>query len=398
HFMFHFCLSCAYLITISSIINRCRCIQKITFIPYALQYDFQKRIPKMHGHDDSRQKMIDDKKPEMELMSKIANFPKLRITDMANKFLGRHVIHAVYEAQNIEIHPFCTSGPVTRARKKYHNYHKSDLLGEGAQGIVYKIVNPEGRPPKAVMKTYHYNGDFIMQLNAQYALNRLIPSFQLLGVLRGVDESKTAMLDQSYMYEVLGTYCLMTEFISGIQTSDISLSKDILNWRDKNKIRFIILLLRQLQVLHFSYNHYEIFPQTPSFTDYTFTLYHGDLHTDNLIVTRNGHPRLIDIGAPIWKVLRDYGMVMLMQYNYHLSEDIGIEDKKRYMVHRKLLMNHLQANDFCKVLIIILEMISDMDLGYQVREICKEMGAFFLRKDKLMDIPRRPLERIIHTE
>ncbi|KAI3380034.1 hypothetical protein SNEBB_005372, partial [Seison nebaliae] len=361
---------------------------KINVIPDALQYYFQAEIHESCSHERYRRMVIDMKKPEMKLMSKIKNFPKLRITEMTDKYLGRHVIHAVYEAHNIGKHKFCSSTESFRVR--YHNYHKANVLGKGVQGTVYKIVNPEGMPPEAVMKTYDYHGDFIMQLNAQYALNRLIPSFQLLGALRSVNISRNIMSNQGYMYEVVRTSCMMTEYIRGVVISDNSL----ITKRNKQKFRFLILLLRQLQALHFSYNHYAIFPRTPSFTNYTFTIFHGDLHSDNLIVTENGDPRLIDIGAPIWKVLKDYGMVMLMQYNYYLSKDIRIEDKKRYMVHQNSLMNHLQANDFCKVLIIILKMISGMKLGDRLREVCKEMGAFFLRKDKLMDIPRRPLERL----
>ncbi|KAI3385107.1 hypothetical protein SNEBB_011481 [Seison nebaliae] len=145
------------------------------------------------NHERYRIRTIDTKKPEMELMSKIKNFPKLRTTDMTNKYLGRHVIHAVYEAQNIEKHSFCNSADSLSVRRDYHNYHKIRVLGEGVQGTVYKIINQEGIPPEAVMKTYHAYGDFIMQVNAQYALNRLIPSFQLLGVLRSVNESNIIM-------------------------------------------------------------------------------------------------------------------------------------------------------------------------------------------------------------
>ncbi|KAI3383948.1 hypothetical protein SNEBB_006857 [Seison nebaliae] len=388
--MYYFYFSCIYLITISSILNYCGCIEKITFIPDVLQYYFETGMRQSSSHERNRRRVIDTKKPEIELISKIPNFPncKLRMIEMTDKYLDPHAIHAVYEAHNIKKHAFCTTEESNRVR--YHNYHKAIVLGKGVQGTVYKIVNREGRPPEAVMKTYDYHGDFIMQVNAQYALNRLIPSFQLLGVLRGVDKSKTRMRNDGYMYEVVGTSCMMTEYIRGVIIGGTSL----LTKQNKNKISFLILLLRQLQALHFSYNHYAIFPRTPSFTNYTFTLYHGDLHSHNLIVTENGDPRLIDIGAPIWKVLKDYGMVMLMQYNYYLSKDIRIEDKKRYMVHQNSLMNHQQANDFCKVLLIILEMISDMKLGRGLREICREMGAFFLRKDKLMDIPRRPLERL----
>ncbi|KAI3380035.1 hypothetical protein SNEBB_005373 [Seison nebaliae] len=191
--MYYFYFSCTCLITITFIINHCGCLKKITFIPDALQYDFETEMRESPKHETYRRRTIDTKKPEMELMSKIKNFPKLRTTDMTNKYLSPHVIHAVYEAQNIEKHPFCNSADSLRVRRNYHNYQKIRVLGEGAQGTVYKIINQEGIPPEAVMKTYNAHGDFIMQVNAQYALNRLIPSFQLLGVLRSVDETKTIM-------------------------------------------------------------------------------------------------------------------------------------------------------------------------------------------------------------
>ncbi|KAI3383434.1 hypothetical protein SNEBB_000242, partial [Seison nebaliae] len=132
-----------------------------------------------------------------------------------------------------------------------------------------------------------------------------------------------------------------------------------------------------------------ILPRTPSFTDYTFTLYHGDLHSGNLIITPNGDPRLIDIGAPIWEGLTDYGRVMLMQYNYYLLKDnIGRRDRERNVVHSKSLINHMQATDLCKVLLFTMGMIMDS-------AVCDQISDYFLMgKDKLMDIPRSLLQRI----
>ncbi|KAI3381872.1 hypothetical protein SNEBB_007211, partial [Seison nebaliae] len=277
-----------------------KCIGEITFIPDEFQYNFNIRIPPDTNYEIQRKEIKNYKKDEIQHMMNIPDFPMKRIEDMADNFLGPNNTHTTYVAQNLEIHPVCT-GKRIMTDMYYKNFEKTKDLGQGLQGFVSEFVNTENRSFSMVMKTYVFYGDLVMQLNAQYALNRLIPSFKLFGLLNSFDASELELMETGYMYDHRGAFCMMTDYVDGQEIGKNGMEGNLRNLNNNNKIRFIILLLRQLQVLHFSYNHYAILPRTPSFTDYTFTLYHGDLHSGNLIITPNGDPKLIDIGGPIWE-------------------------------------------------------------------------------------------------
>ncbi|KAI3381873.1 hypothetical protein SNEBB_005453, partial [Seison nebaliae] len=266
-----------------------KCIGEITFIPDQFQYNFNIKIPPDTYHEILREEIKNNKKYEIHHMMNIPDFPMQRIGDMADNFLGPNNIHTTYVAQNLEIHHICT-GKRIMTDMYYKNFQKTKYLGQGVQGFVSQFINTQNRSFSMVMKTYVYYGDLVMQLNAQYALNRLIPSFKLFGLLNSFDTSELELMDTGYMYDHRGAFCMMTDYVGGQEIGTYDMQSNLINLNNKNKIRLIILLLRQLQVLHFSYNHYAILPRTPSFTDYTFTLYHGDLHSGNLIITPNGDP------------------------------------------------------------------------------------------------------------
>ncbi|KAI3384529.1 hypothetical protein SNEBB_003597 [Seison nebaliae] len=294
------------------------------------------------------------------------------------KYLNPSLDHQSYFPNDLEKHAVCD-----KPREAiYYGYKYKKKLGAGVQGAVYLMDN--GTHVLA-LKKMEYLDNFLFQINTLAASTRNNGSLKLLGTMEGLNEKKNKPLifDLQRVKSREGKFCYAMSYVEGKQLKkfnfkELGSGKDPASYQNlKRNYRLIILILRQLQILHFSFNEYPIQIETPIYGAYSFTMSHGDLHRSNIIVQNqtnsNYVPFLVDVGFTIYHSSYDHNEIFIQFYNKYLLEESFIGDRKGLTVHRLQLINSHQNQDFCMVLsnIILVFMGVKKEKGMNCRKLLK---------------------------
>ncbi|KAI3384528.1 hypothetical protein SNEBB_003596 [Seison nebaliae] len=272
------------------------------------------------------------------------------------RYLNPSKHHQTFHPNDLEKHLVCDI-PYTA---KYHGYKYLKLLGAGAQGEVTLMGN--GTHLLALKRLIKLD-NFLIQINALAASTRNNGPLKLLGTMEGFNH----MDDEVFSYESQhvnsrnGRFCYAMTYIRGKELKQIDNLKElgsgktIFSYRRlKINYKLIILILRQLQRLHFSFNEYPLQTESPIYGAYSFTMSHGDLHRSNIIVQKqldNTYvPILVDVGFNIYYGYYDHNEIFIQFYNKYLLEESFIGDRKGLVVHKLQLVNSQQNEDFCMLL------------------------------------------------
>ncbi|KAI3382192.1 hypothetical protein SNEBB_002815 [Seison nebaliae] len=292
-----------------------------------------------------------------------------------------------------------------RTRSKHAAYRKFDFkfsLKEGGDSQVYVV---ERFHQNFVLKVYTRASKFILQLNALLAYGTFFNTLRLLEITESTTKSHFKFYERERFIDGQGSYCLLMDDIRGRNLSVIrknSRSSFFLHPNDKDvfkkSIRFIILVLKQLQVLHFTFNHFAIMEEK-LLQPLTYTTYHGQVSESNIIVTPlsdygNEFPHLIDFGHKIVQMMNTPYDVFLLIYNRHLLKDRLPTSKRvlgRWTVHKNQLMSSPQIVDLCTFWIMIIrEVVGPLEKSKSEMGICYYM-IHLIRNPMYYDRVKRAL-------
>ncbi|KAI3383428.1 hypothetical protein SNEBB_009062 [Seison nebaliae] len=258
----------------------------------------------------------------------------------------------IYYPPNLQEEKACEDPMITG----YKKYIPHGQLGKGAQGQVVRMISTDGDQDYIAFKQMTSLDGFVMQLNALNASAKHGGHIKLIGIMRGthpIEDFLDTIMDVNTKQ---GKFCYAMSLASG---STLEVPKNVDCFKDKANLeelrinyQIIILLLRQLQILHFSFNEYPSETHNQIYGAYSFTMSHGDLHKDNIIVQKQPDgsftPVLIDMGFPLHTAFLDHNELFLQFYNkYLLDESLPKNDREGLVVNRHQIINSQQRYDFC---------------------------------------------------
>ncbi|KAI3379562.1 hypothetical protein SNEBB_009551 [Seison nebaliae] len=291
----------------------------------------------------------------------------------------------VIEPKNLEAQHNCYANSRYPPNAHYAQYHINKRLGIGAQGEVY-LLDKNG--VFLALKIYTSANSFIMQLNGLLAYGNIFSTLRPFHISQG---PRTAPRRRSFHQKntrmnivyTHGPYCIAMSYVKGrtLKSTPINL-KDRPAWQShhlKICIKFILSAFRQLQVLHFSFNHYGMFINNDLLGKYSYTMFHGDLHMENILVTNEteygtNYPHLVDIGFEVFSLLSKDTDVFIHLYNRKLFADSFPEHKRKshsLIVHRNQMLNQLQILDLCQFWVIMIQQF--FTYMENPREVCRQM-------------------------
>ncbi|KAI3387898.1 hypothetical protein SNEBB_009146 [Seison nebaliae] len=290
-------------------------------------------------------------------------------------------------------------------------YYVNKVIGQGAQGTIYQITN--GRKPVKVLKVMEDPSTYLFELNALYSkMHHRIPRLPQYDLL---DIAATENIGNGYTYDLdtiifkgkLKKRCLVADFVDGIMVSTGGMNLyRTLNASVRGFLMFFITLMKQIQAIHFTINH---FP----FTHGTKILHnianaHADLHMANIFLImaqfRNGQPMiqplLLDYGLAAEFFYKSADDIVTEVYNNNLREENGIREENRISADR--IYNLFQNVDFTQIMALMvyafltLTMSTVYYFAVELRNILeKEKGLDYLRRMELFQNVPDELKEII---
>ncbi|KAI3379584.1 hypothetical protein SNEBB_001651 [Seison nebaliae] len=214
------------------------------------------------------------------------------------------------------------------------------------------------------LKLFNRASLFSIEANIYYAITvhatEKVPRTTLLYLEKENSHIKyhlTPIQQNVFLLEDGGTHCLSLSHQPGDTLRDMD--KNNLFYSDnylRESVRLIILILKQLQLVHFSLNHFPLEYNRNILQQNQFALGHGQLSTDNIIMVKlrqdKYYPLLINYGFNVRSILPRQQDVFVHFYNNALNKDIT----RPLIMHKKRRFLPYQNYDFCGVLIIILQL------------------------------------------
>ncbi|KAI3380962.1 hypothetical protein SNEBB_010599 [Seison nebaliae] len=193
----------------------------------------------------------------------------------------------------------------------YKQYKINKILGKGVQGSVLEVAN-NGK--EYALKVFNSASDFILQLNSLIAYNTMFNQLQIHHLSQGANQ----IFNLGYKFhgsrsdynliEYHQPFCLLMSKLHGkmymyseFRYRNFARMTPV---KMKRALKVIILVFRQMQLLHFTYNEYSIFRNDKLFSSRTFTSFHGDIHSANIMMVNHkkfgaDFPQFIDVGFAV---------------------------------------------------------------------------------------------------
>ncbi|KAI3385254.1 hypothetical protein SNEBB_001747 [Seison nebaliae] len=301
-------------------------------------------------------------------MSRIDKLDPNIVLQKTREVINDETIPIVINPGNLVVETRCNKADMSNLNGKFDDYVFKKVLGQGVQGIVIQIR--KGYEHLA-LKYFSKTTDYIMQLNSMLAYGEYFTHFQVKGVAQGELKlrrtyEKFSTPETTTYIDLNGHYCMTMNIVEGRQLVNQPVSLNLIpSWKKehiKKALRFIILSLRQLQILHFTFNRYGIFFNYNILRNYTFTLFHGDIHGGNILMVAHpvygrNYPQFIDIGFALNFLLHKETDVYTLLYNRFLLRTSLIRSERAkniYVVHKNQLLNSLQVMDLCMFWIVMI--------------------------------------------
>ncbi|KAI3383775.1 hypothetical protein SNEBB_005576 [Seison nebaliae] len=295
---------------------------------------------------------------EREMQEKIGeNLPAGKTMSNVRKSIRTYLNtpRRIFNPNNLKVSPICSNRESKTA--DFEGYKFSKIIGEGAQGQVVLLKKAD---QFIALKHFQRVIEFLAQINPLIALADNDYPMKLLDMMTGTEINKEYYEPNYNATSRMGDYCITMPFLNGV-TLGVALAGnffgDLGNYASKLfAFKFFISILRDLQLLHFSFNNYATFENSPIYGEYSHTLYHGDLMISNIMVLNKKRPILIDVGYHMSHIREMKNELIIQFYNKYLLENIlSIEERKEHSVHRNQLLNLMQQLDFCMFIIVILD-------------------------------------------
>ncbi|KAI3386776.1 hypothetical protein SNEBB_004776 [Seison nebaliae] len=273
------------------------------------------------------------------------------------------------------------------------------LLGEGSQGSAVLLKSAKG---DVVVKVMHLLSEMVIEANnligiAPYVVHPEFPNVFLVSmeVTHPIPEPIKSIRFKDSSLELVDdfrSYCLQQSFAKGdkfINSGDLVFPHYRQDRKFSSKVkdgyRFLILLLRQLQISHFTYNTYPLFHDSKIFGPHSYTLGHGDVHAGNIIIRSKDNiswkfPQLIDWGFGLKFIVGENIDVYIAAYNtYAFKTTTG--------VHMQRMLSRTQNSDFCEMLNMFIPFFHDDSvccISGAPFEVCADRQKI-LEKHKIYD-------------
>ncbi|KAI3384440.1 hypothetical protein SNEBB_009021 [Seison nebaliae] len=248
------------------------------------------------------------------------------------------------------------------------------------------------------LKHYSKLTDFLAQLNSLVVLDKYDYPMKFMDAIRGTPP----LVDYNDIYynatSKKGDFCLIMPRLKGTRL-DTAMKKRIFGdsriYESKFYIyKILILILRDVQLLHFSFNQYPIYENAPIYGRLSYTLYHGDLLRTNIMVVDSNdrtlpkRPVLFDVGFHLSFIITLKNDLIIQFYNkYLLQKYLPLAHREELSVDRRQIMNLMQQIDFCMFLALLL------DFFYNVDDVVEYPMEICLKVMKFTDQDRRPYRR-----
>ncbi|KAI3380293.1 hypothetical protein SNEBB_008298 [Seison nebaliae] len=257
-------------------------------------------------------------------------------------------------------------------------------LGKGMQGAVYAIR--KRRKIISVMKVAENLDVLLFEANALYAKQHhpieLLPDYTLLGLSTADGSQKEWEYNLDHDNKLIvkskkTNYCLFTNYVRGSQlvkeTDFPFLAENLVQF-----LIFFITLLRQIQAIHFTVNHYP-YTEEDIFLRGVANA-HADIYSSNIIIVQSYFGQGDSVEERQLPMLIDYGLGMK---NYYLTDNDFISEifnnylreenkiKKENVISKNRIYNQWQNIDFCEILILIGKTIMPID-GTVIHRSCQE--------------------------
>ncbi|KAI3383772.1 hypothetical protein SNEBB_005573, partial [Seison nebaliae] len=190
--------------------------------------------------------------------------------------------------------------------------------------------------------------EFVGKLNAWTALSDHDYAIKILDVMKGMSRI-TNFYDRSYnATSKRGQFCIAMPYIESVKLKHAIKNQmfgDPRIYEVKLYLyKIIILFLRELQILHFSFNKYPIYDHAPIYGELSHTLYHGNILLSEIMVTKAQtekiamRPVLVDAGSVVGpEVLMKNNLVTQFYHKYMFEENLPREKRRGLTVHRHQL-------------------------------------------------------------
>ncbi|KAI3382809.1 hypothetical protein SNEBB_005117 [Seison nebaliae] len=271
---------------------------------------------------------------------------------------------------------------------KANGYLIEKHIGSGGQGSAYLIRDKTERPFVSKMSRDPY--EIMIEYNAELAFKfHNVGSwheFRTLGVNSGKVKPnyslrKTYEILKTKLFSQKGSYCLDTTFIQGENLEKmmtIPIPPGVS--RLKQIYVFLIMMLRQIQSVHFTLNQFPIFNHS-LFESGSYANHHADIHRKNIMGTFKQFqeqtyfvPILIDYGLSI-------NSIYLSMVDYEGSFYNRILRNEKHIVplnhiNENRIFNLGQRKDFCSIFVSIILIFHNKLSLYrpQVNSICSLLG------------------------
>ncbi|KAI3379208.1 hypothetical protein SNEBB_004148, partial [Seison nebaliae] len=278
----------------------------------------------------------------------------------------------IIKTADIPYNPLCSSTliwKITQEKAGLHNNTIISKIGEGSQGNVYLLNGPVERQ---VLKTFDLASSLLIEANAmiglqlhghqkvKYEVSEIMTDLfpTKTNKVNGNDESKLLMNSIRYI-DTRGTFCAKLSYIEGT----LLRQHNELQPKFRNNLRLIlslfIQLLRQIQAIHFSLNHYGLTLEgnRDIFNVQSYANFHADIHAGNIIVHKFTPDELelviIDFGGPL------------------LKAETRIKNEGIISKHR--ILNFGQNVDFCMLAMLILRYFYGIRVGRPILGACRDL-------------------------
>ncbi|KAI3381472.1 hypothetical protein SNEBB_003966 [Seison nebaliae] len=220
-------------------------------------------------------------------------------------------------------------------------------------------------------------GEIVMEANALLAFELnplgLYHTYKILGISHGklfgerseelierpiVNHKKDITNRLSYNY-VGNQFCIDMTYVDGDEIHELFDYQNDLSRNLKEFYSFSILILRQIQALHFSLNALPIV-KMPLFDEGSYANAHNDLHIYNIIITQdkdhffngknNKIPIIIDYAFAPSDLYRKSDDITIGMYNMNLRKEKNIKELNK--IHKNRLFNSMQGSDFCTLAVL----------------------------------------------
>ncbi|KAI3382447.1 hypothetical protein SNEBB_006687 [Seison nebaliae] len=240
--------------------------------------------------------------------------------------------------------------------------YMSHQIGTGGQGTTYAISKL--RKIVYVMKVTFHTELALFEANALYGKSfhpiSVLPKYELRKIASS--DMDTHMQTRNIVNEniTLNSYkkivCLFTHFLEG-KAMNHNTDLPPLSNNLSRFLTFFIIMLKQIQAIHFTINHYKYTVENKILRNVANA--HADMHLDNLLTTylqlKNGRkyliPTLIDYGLDAHYFYPSKTDFINEIYNNFLRFENNIETE--YIISKNRIYNFWQNIDFCETLIII---------------------------------------------